>query len=138
MMTFHFKASSKITVDTKLRRERVTRGSSVWKVTSLKLWTVGTNMLCVYPYCPLSCWRWDWHLFVYVSCTPLFGQPSPHPSLSSVSTRPLPSNFSPVCALACWPNPGLPSSLISPPPPLLFLRFARRGQPAHLRGSWPS
>lgn len=71
-------------------------------------------------------------LFAWASCTPLLHRPSPCFSIFPLvlSVQALPSVSSGMPALPC------PSPLCSTSSPWLGGLAARRGQPAHLRGSW--
>lgn len=71
-------------------------------------------------------------LFSYTSCTPLLHRPSPCSSIFPLvlSVQALPSVNSGMPAQPC------PSPLGSTSSPWLGGLAARRGQPAHLRGSW--
>lgn len=71
-------------------------------------------------------------LFACASCTPLLHRPSPRFSIFplALSVQALPSVSSGMPALPC------PSPLCSTSSPWLGGLAARRGQPAHLRGSW--
>ena len=71
-------------------------------------------------------------LFACASCTPLLHQPSPRFSIFplALSVQALPSVSSGMPGLPC------PSPLCSTSSLWLGGLAARRGQPAHLRGSW--